>query len=235
MLGFGRCGAQLMLHSLITYQSSHNGVMIISGGTGVSVLPFILLYLVPMLVLDQPILDAEHAILPLILLPVSFAYAILRHRVLNVGLFQRWLIHGLVWIAVSISYIVVLSELLIYWRPTFFSMPIGITLITLSVISAGATFHWFYIKTCRLIDHVIFKDNYDYRAVLQNLSQDISTACDMDTLGVGLLHTLRRLINAEFVTLLLHSQKRHRNLYIYTGTSPPEIEAGPRRYGKRTE
>ncbi|MCA1599509.1 MAG: hypothetical protein LC769_10960, partial [Chloroflexi bacterium] len=62
-------------------------------------------------------------------------------------------------------------------------------------------FRWLYDRLRRLLDRWIFKDSYDYRSSLQRLSQDLSLAGHLDTLGA----TLRRLMNLDFAVLLVRA------------------------------
>ncbi len=64
-------------------------------------------------------------------------------------------------------------------------------------------FRWLYDRLRRLLDHLIFKDSYDYRSSLQRLSQDLSLAGHLDTLGA----TLRRLMNLDFAVLLVRDER----------------------------
>jgi signal transduction histidine kinase len=226
LLGYLGAGVVLILYFLARQRDTHSGVTIVGLGTVVSILPFLVLYLVPMLFLGQPALAAEYAILPLALLPISFAYAILRHNILNIALIQRWLIHGLLLTGLVILYTYLIVTIVRSWFVALLVTPlISAGVVALLVIIIGLTFQRLYKRMCRMLDHVFFKDNYDYHAVLQNLSHDLSTARDIDTLGVELLRTLWELVNVEFAVLLLRDQQNQQDLYVHAlvGVGPPAL------------
>jgi signal transduction histidine kinase len=216
LLGYIAAGVFLILYSLIRRQSTDNGIAILGFGTIASILPFLLLYIIPMLFLRHPLLDSEYAILPLALLPMSFAYAILRHNVLNVPLIQRWLVHGTLYVGMVALYTFAIIQAVTNWFAKLLSAPfISAGIIALLVIFTVITFQWLYKRICRLLDHVFFKDSYDYYSVLQDLSRDLSTARDIDTLGVDLLRTFWELVNVEFAALLLRDQQNQKDLHLH--------------------
>jgi signal transduction histidine kinase len=58
----------------------------------------------------------------------------------------------------------------------------------------------------RHLDRPIFKDSYDYRAALQQLSYDLSLVAGLESLGSSLAGRLLHLMNLEFAMLLVHSE-----------------------------
>ncbi len=106
LLIYPLAGIGLLLYSLVRLKEpdTRRGVTIIAIGTAVSILPFMGLAIVPIVLGRPEILAAEYAILPLALMPASFAYAILRHDVLRVPLLQRWLVRSIAWVVVILPY-----------------------------------------------------------------------------------------------------------------------------------
>jgi len=197
-------GAALMVYSLITVadRAARRGLAIICAGTVGGILPFVGLYLLPTLLHRSALLAPERAILALALLPASLTYAILRHNALDVHLFQRWLVHGLLWVGLLVPYgVVVFVRHRVLGALTEPARTIILTL-TLALL-AGITFRWLYDRLRRLLDRLIFRDSYDYRASLQQVSRDLSLAENVDTLGTALPATLRRLMNLDFAALLV--------------------------------
>ncbi len=183
-------------------RDARRGLAIIAAGTALSVLPFVGLYLAPTLLGWPDLLAAEYAILPLGLLPISFAYAILRHHVLPVPLLQRWLVRGIAWAGVILPYSAVVWAQYVLLEPVpepWRSVIKAATLVLLVAVSYG----WLRDRLLAVADRLIFKDAYDYRGSLQALSRDLSVAGNLDTLGAWLPGTLRRLMNLEFALLLV--------------------------------
>lgn len=160
--------------------------------------------------LGYPALVApEWAMLTLALFPAGFAYAILRHRVLDVHLVQRWLIDTLLWVTmllVGVAVVYVLRVLPGMARGTSRIDLALVAALTLALV-AGAFMRCLFGRVKFLLDRLIFKDAYDYRASLQRLSRDLSVAGDADALSAELPAALCRLMNLDFAVLLVHGMQ----------------------------
>lgn len=106
LFGYVSLATVLLTWSYITTRGSAvgSGLAVIGISTLASVLPFVLLYLLPEVLNRQPIVAPERAILALGILPVGFGYAIVRHKAMNVPLIQRWIVHGLILAMLLIAY-----------------------------------------------------------------------------------------------------------------------------------
>jgi len=213
LLGYLLIGLVVLSHAFISTPDhpARRGFAIISGGTLASMLPFVGLYLLPTVLHHPPVLAAEYAILPLALLPATFAYAILRHQVLNISLVQRWLVRLLVWSALLAVYAgsVYAAQRVMRTLPE----PAHSFLLTgLLVVFVGVSFTWLRTQVQQVIDRVVFKDSYTYRDALRALSHDLSRATNLDTLSISLPSTLRRLMNLDFALLLVHEAPSARTI-----------------------
>ena len=209
LLAYLLLGVGLLIRSFATIQErdARRGLVIIAGGTIVSVLPFAVLYLAPTVLGRPPLVPAEQAILALSLLPVAFTYAILRHNALDVHLLQRWLVHGLLWVALLAP--LTAAVFVRHWILDAVPEPgRSVIFATALALLTGLSFGWARVRLQRALDRLIFKDSYDYRASLEGLSRDLSLAGDLDTLGARLPAMLRRLMNLDFAALLVHDDAR---------------------------
>lgn len=202
-------GAGFLVHAWIAGHDpdTRQGLTIIGAGAVVSILPFALLYLLPTLLRRPPPLAAEQTIMALALLPASFAYAILRHNVLHMSLVQRWLVHGLLWGGLLLLYAVVVYALRGLLSAAFPALDRGVALAVVLVPLAGLSFQWLHDTLWRPLDCLVFKDAYEYRTALQGLSRDLSLVEDLDTLADALPRRLQRLMNLEFVVLLVEDAR----------------------------
>ncbi|MGH2442982.1 MAG: hypothetical protein ACRDFX_07455 [Chloroflexota bacterium] len=183
-------------------REARQGLIILNAGAVISVLPLLALSLAPRLFGWHALVPPEEAALVLALLPVSFAYAILRHDIKGVSLWQRWLVRGVLWglFALLAAGVVLVLHFL---RATQLGAPeIGIGALLL--VLGGASFHWAYSRLLAHLDRLIFKDGYDYRASLQRLSADLSLTGDLDAVSKSLPQTLAGLMNLRFVVLLAY-------------------------------
>ncbi len=201
------CAVGLLIFNLNTRRSgnTHRGLAIIGAGTLVSILPFIGLYLGPVLLDAAPLLVAEHAILPLAFMPTSFAYAILRHKALDVVLIQRWFMHGVIWTSLLTILTGIVSAR--YSLFTFLPEPVLSFALTIVFSVSGIGLGWLGIQLGHQVDQYIFKDNYNYRAALRKLSRELSSASDFSTLSASLPDTLCRLMNLHFALFLIEGRE----------------------------
>ncbi|MDQ2743286.1 MAG: GAF domain-containing sensor histidine kinase [Chloroflexota bacterium] len=178
------------------------GLIVLSAGAVGSVLPLVVLSVAPRLFGWHPVIAPEQSALTLVFLPAGFAYAILRHDVLGVPLFQRWLVRGVLWgglLLVCAGVALVLRSL----PPTQLGAP-DLWLTAALLLVGAASFRWLYSWLFSWLDGLIFKDSYDYRVSLQRLSGDLSLAGDLATLAESLPETVRRLMNLRFVALVVY-------------------------------
>lgn len=201
----GGCGIALYSFMTSADVDARRGLTIVAVGTVASILPFLALYVGPVMMGRPAVLAAEQAILPLGLLPASFAYAILRHGVLRVPLLQRWLMHGMLWIGLIVPYaaIIAAEEWLLAPLP---EPGRRLAFAAALVLLVGVSFGWLRDRLRRGLDRLIFKDSYDYRAALQGLSRDLSVAGDLDARIESLPSRLRRMMNLDFAVLLIRAQ-----------------------------
>ncbi len=179
------------------------GLTIISMGTAASVFPFVGLYLAPTLLHKPPLASAEDAILALALLPISFSYAILRHKALDIHLLQRWLVHGLLWVLLLTPCVAVAYALRAHPLSDLSAQGGAIAAAIILALLAATLFGPLYGWLRRYSDRLFFKDSYDYRASLQSLSRELSLAGDLSREGTEVLDTLCRLMNLDFAVLLV--------------------------------
>lgn len=211
VLSYLLLGMALLGRSLATQRerATRRGLMVICAGMAASVCPFIALYLLPTVFGHAPLMPAEVAILALAVLPACFAYAILRHRALDVHLLQRWILHGGLYaalVAAAVAIMVALS-----WLPHTLAMRLGhplAGLITMAIIAGGVgiPFSVLHNWLWPLLNRLVFKDSYDYRVSLRAFSHDLSVVGDLSAVGASLPHTLRRLMNLDFVALFVRDR-----------------------------
>jgi len=201
-------GATLMVRSLATARdpAARRGLAMISAATAASILPFALLYLLPTLGGHAPILTSERAILALAVLPAGFAYAILRHDALQVRLLQRWLFHGVLWGA-AIGLYAGIGYALIQIHIAELTERTHEVLATLLLAAlAGTSCARLVASGRRIADRVLFKDHYDYRRSLREISRDLSLQQERDAVDGALLERLRQLLHLRFVVLLVQGE-----------------------------
>jgi two-component system, NtrC family, sensor kinase len=156
-------------------------------GTGAGVLPFLAFYAVPFALGRQPRLAMELAgYLPLALIPLSLAYAVVRHRLMDVELiFRRSLIYVLA--TAAIVGISLLAVGLLEVFATGEDEPHGTIVAILSTLVVVLLFTPVKRRIQDAIDRMFLRERYDSRRALLRLSQDLNADLDLGRLSERLL------------------------------------------------
>ncbi len=146
----------------------------------------------------------------LTLIPLSFAYAIIRHKVIPVSLMIRRgvryvlvsrgaaiLLMGVVWIAVTIILTAIFSRL----QPP--GIVIGVISAAVGVIvwNAASRFHQRYLAP--VIDRAFFRQSYDTRQILAELAQSLRATGGLPQLLEQAATKIQSALQTENVTIFL--------------------------------
>jgi two-component system NtrC family sensor kinase len=158
-------------------------------GALLGVLPFTLIYAVPYLFGALPGHYQKMAVLSLILLPLTWAYAILRYRLMDVDIiFQQGYVYTLATLVVlGIFYGLIFS----FARPESLSPAAIVALIVFSTFIFQPIRDWLQEQLDR---YFFYKDRYDYRRTLIEFARELGSETNLDemlrSVADRLLHTL---------------------------------------------
>jgi two-component system, NtrC family, sensor kinase len=158
-------------------------------GALLGIVPFTLIYAVPYLFGAIPGHYQKMAVLTLILVPLTWAYAILRYRLMDVDIiFQQGYVYTLATLAVlGIFYGLIFS----------FTLPEDLSPAAIVFLIVFATFIFQPIRDWlqeQLDRYFFYKDRYDYRRTLIEFARELGSETNLDemlrSVGDRLLHTL---------------------------------------------
>ena len=158
-------------------------------GTLAGMVPFTVFYAAPYLAGMVPTPEMRLAVLCLVLIPVTWAYAILRYRLMDVDIiFQQ----GYVYLLSTLAVLGVVSMLVFALAQRDGLSP---TAVILLVLVAAFVFEplrgWIQQHFDR---YVFYKDRWDYRQTLIGFARELSTEMDLGrslaSVGVRLIETL---------------------------------------------
>ena len=158
-------------------------------GAVLGVLPFTLLYVLPYLLGVLPGHYQKMAILSLVLIPVTWAYAVLRYRLMDVDIiFQQGYVYTLATLCVlAVFYGLIFS----FVRPETLSAAPIVGLILFATFIFQPIRDWLQEQLDR---YVFYKGRYDYRRNLIAFARELTSETDLDAmmeaLGDRLVHTL---------------------------------------------
>ncbi len=162
-------------------------------GTFCAILPYTVLYVLPYAFGAVPSGNLRLAVLSVVLLPLSLAYAIVRYRLMDVDiLFRRGYAYTLATICVLAGFyliVLTLGDLAhVYFNNLGNTAPLIVMLIGAFLFQPIRT--WIQEK----LDRYFYRDRYDYRSTLVEFAQELSSEADLDAMltkaGERLIATL---------------------------------------------
>jgi PAS domain S-box-containing protein len=156
-------------------------------------LPYTVFYVLPYALGAVPSGNLRLAVLSVVLLPLSLAYAIVRYRLMDVDiLFRRGYAYTLATICVLAGFyliVIMLGNLAhVYFNNLGNTAPLIMMLIGAFLFQPIHT--WIQEK----LDRHFYRDRYDYRSTLVEFAQELSSEADLDTMlakaGERLIATL---------------------------------------------
>ena len=163
------------------------------------ILPFTLIYVIPFQLGAIPNQWMKLAVLTLIFVPVTWAWAILRYRLMDVDvIFQQGYAYTLATLAVlGIFYGLIFSV----------TKPEGTALVALILI-ATFIFQPIRIWVQELLDrYVFYKDQYDYRRTLIEFARELGSETDMEEMLSSVADRLVRTLAIRHVAFFLSDEQ----------------------------
>jgi len=171
------------------------------------------------------------------LVPISFAYAIIRHRVIPISLILR---RGVRYLLVSRGSILMsllfvglivtalLSLLFRYLRPSV--LTIGLVSAA-EGIAAWQLARWLHRRyLAPVIDHKFFRQAYDAQQIVAELSESLRTTTDISRLLESVANKLQSALQTESVTIFLRDEQTgdYRGAYgcIYSAADGRAVSCG---------
>ena len=169
------------------------------------------------------------------LFPLSFAYAVVKHRVLEIPvllrrsarylLVQRGFTILLSLLSVGVVWIFALSFARYLEPLTGAALPGGIALGT----AFGSLLLWtgtrVHKRVGERIDRAFFRSAYDARMILQDLAEKTRTATDRQELAALLDHHLNQALQPS--SLAVYLETRDHQISALRGNVPPELQTIP--------
>lgn len=188
-------------------------------GTGFGSLPFALFYAVPYLFGATPGLTMELSVVPLALIPLSFAYAIVKYRLMDVEvLFKRGVVYTLATAAVGGIYLAIFLVGARYLVGDEHSTILAL----LSAIVIVVAFTPIKTRIQDGIDRLFYRERYDYRRALMAFSRDLNAHLDLDHLCSRIVERIGDTFEVEKVALLVPAQSGELRVQAGHGLSEEE-------------
>lgn len=171
-------------------------------GTAFGATPFALGYALPYALGVQPSLPMELSAIPLSLIPLAYASAIVRYRLMDIEVIvKRALVYAAALSAIVVIYAVLLQAVekifvsgggANQWVIAFFA-----TLVAVLLAPPVKTF------VQNALDRAFYRDRYDYRRALGGFARDLNSDLDLNRLAERLVSRVVETLLIDRMTLML--------------------------------
>ena len=176
-------------------------IRIVLLGGGLSLIPIITLYILPQVLFENPLIPYNIAFLFLVILPLTYGYAIIRHRLIEI---DRHVNRGATFIFVF-SFLGGLYVVLYYALEVFHATEIlsqGLT-TSLLVLVLARVFPSLARRVQRVVDTAFYGGWYDYRSAVSQISQGLEQITDLSELGKTISSRLVKILQLEDACVFL--------------------------------
>jgi two-component system, NtrC family, sensor kinase len=173
----------------------------VTGGTFVGILPFMLIYIGPLFLLPKVPSWTEFSVFSLVLIPLSFGYAIVRYRLMDVDIiFKRGLAYTFATATVVAVYFAVLALIGELFHTT---LTTGRTGVVIAIVAAA-----FLIQPLRdwvqaRLDHFFYRDRLDYRRTLIEFGRALTNEVRLEPLLGSVLDRISQTLLVDRLAVFL--------------------------------
>jgi hypothetical protein len=171
-------------------------------GTALGSLPFVFGYALPFVVGLEPLRGFEFSALLIGLIPLAFASAIVRYRLMDVEvIIKRGLVYAAAVMAIAAIYSILLKlASVVFFKDADQRNPVIALLATLVVVLLSRP-----VKNAIQagLDRVYYRDRYDYRRALVGFARDLNSDLDLLRLSERLVHRVIETLLVDRMALML--------------------------------
>ena len=172
----------------------------VTRGTVLAIVPFAVFYALPF-VLGK--IGFQVAVLSLGILPLTFGYAIVRYRLMDVDLiFKRGMAYTLAGASIAAAY---LLSIALVGEMVHTRIPgLGSTGLVIAILVSGALFEplrkWIQVR----MDRVFYRRRYDYRHTLVEFGRELNAETDLDKMLTSVVDQLSRTLLVDRLAVFLN-------------------------------
>jgi PAS domain S-box-containing protein len=171
-------------------------------GTAFGAGPFALGYALPYAVGLPVSLPMELLVIPLSLIPLAFASALIRYRLMDVEVIVK---RSLVYAAVIVAIFTIYATLLRFVGIVFLDVAERHNMVIAMLATIVVVLLFSPVKSAiqNALDRAFYRDRYDYRRALVGFARDLNSDIDLDRLSERLVARLRETFVIDRMVLLL--------------------------------
>ncbi|HVZ23552.1 MAG TPA: ATP-binding protein, partial [Vicinamibacterales bacterium] len=177
----------------------------IAWGTGLGAAPFALGYALPYALGVDPSLPMKLSVIPLSLIPLAYASAIVRYRLMDIEVIVK---RALVYVAVLSAIVVIYAALSQTVERVFFGggaaneWMIAFLAMIVAVVLAPPVKD--FVQNA--LDRAFYRDRYDYRRALVGFARDLNSDLDLHRLADRLVSRVMETLLVDRMALMLEDE-----------------------------
>ena len=178
----------------------------ITRGVALGIAPFAAFYILPFLFGAVPVSWMKLSALSLVFIPLTFGYAILRYRLMDVDiLFRRGAAYTLATLALVALYFTVVALAGLVFHS---SLPAtGTAGFVIAVVVSAFLFHPLRARIQERLDRYFYRERYNYRKTLVDFGRDLSTETDLERMLAAVADRLSDTLHVDRVVLFLPDEQ----------------------------
>lgn len=175
-------------------------------GLFVGLIPFILLYQLPQVVGLKPLMTEESSQMFFIVIPLSFAFAIVRFKLMNIELvINRSIVYFILTVVTVGIYLFSVALIQNLFSRFFVSSQTAVSVI--AAFAAAAAFHPARKKIQEFVDKAFFRVSYDYRKSILSFNERASKILRSENLVDFFLMKIKQTLPVEEMTVFVYSSE----------------------------
>jgi two-component system NtrC family sensor kinase len=174
----------------------------ISRGTVLAIGPYTLFYVIPYIAGALPTAAMKISVLSLVFLPVTWGYAIVRYRLMDVDIiFKRGVSYTLATAAIVGAYFAVVGGLagMVQAKLPFTGFVGLATAMVVTALVFEPLKNWFQVR----VDRFFYRKRYDYRRTLIEFGRELSSETDLSTQLTSVIDRLSRTLLVDRIAIFL--------------------------------
>jgi len=174
----------------------------ISRGTVLAIGPYTLIYVLPYLMGAQPTPAMKVSALSLVFLPVTWGYAIVRYRLMDVDIiFKRGVAYTLATAAIVGAYFALIGSLAGSINTKYPNFGTGglIAVIIITALVFEPLKNWIQVR----VDRFFYRKRYDYRRTLIEFGRELSSEMDLGAMLTSVIDRLSRTLLVDRIAIFL--------------------------------
>lgn len=174
---------------------------LVTRGTVIAIVPFTLFYVSPYVFGELPSRTMQLSVFTLVFLPLTFGYAIVRYRLMDVDIiFKRGMIYTLATASIVGVYFAIGAVIAQFVQT---KLPLGNWGLIAAIVITALLFDPLKHAIQDRLDKLLDRKRYDYRRTLIEFGRELSSETDLSTMLSAVVERLSRTLLVDRVAIFL--------------------------------